>query len=128
MHLKSLVIIEKASISLKKSSERIKIFIKASHFLTKPSIFLETSLKSLALIMKTLHFSEIVFKKHQNRSKCLILLEKPNITLKKASISLEIAFKKIEINTKDSHSQNKKALRQLPQWPVKNVHVKSLLS
>jgi hypothetical protein len=32
LHLKSLLILEKASISLKKSSERIEIFIKTSHF------------------------------------------------------------------------------------------------
>jgi hypothetical protein len=55
-------------------------------------------------IMKSLHFSANVFKKPYNRSKCLILLEKPHITLKKASISLEIPSKRIEIFAKASIS------------------------
>jgi hypothetical protein len=52
MHLKSLAILEKASISPKKSSQRIEIFIKASHFSTKDTIFVEMSSKSLVIFIK----------------------------------------------------------------------------
>jgi hypothetical protein len=54
--------------------------------------------------MKCLYFSENLFKKPQNRSECLTLLEKPHITIKKASISLKMPSKRIEIFTKTSIS------------------------
>jgi hypothetical protein len=47
--------------------------------------------------MKSPHFSENVCKNAQNHSKCLTLLEKPHITLKKTSISMEMPSKRIEI-------------------------------
>jgi hypothetical protein len=51
--LNSLAILEKASISLKKSSKIIDISIKAPHYQTKASISLEMSSKSLLIIIKS---------------------------------------------------------------------------
>jgi formylmethanofuran dehydrogenase subunit E len=49
---KSLAILEKASISRKKSSKIFEIFIKGSHFLTEAYISLEMSSKSLFILIK----------------------------------------------------------------------------
>jgi hypothetical protein len=51
MYLKSLAILEKASISLIKSSKIIEIFIKAPHFSTEASISLEMSSKSFVMFI-----------------------------------------------------------------------------
>jgi hypothetical protein len=48
MYLKSLAILVKASISLKKSSKKIETFIKAPRFYTEASISLEMSSKRSA--------------------------------------------------------------------------------
>jgi hypothetical protein len=68
MYLKSPAMLEKGSISLKKSSKTIEIVIKAPHFLTEASISLEMSSKSLGIFIKSsyqfkrrLHFSVNVF-------------------------------------------------------------------
>jgi hypothetical protein len=53
MYLKSLAILEKALISLKKSSKIVEIAIKAPHFLNKASISLEMSSKSLLIFIKS---------------------------------------------------------------------------
>jgi hypothetical protein len=50
---KSLTILEKASISLKKSSKIVEIFIIASNFITLASISLEMSSKSLVFLIKS---------------------------------------------------------------------------
>jgi hypothetical protein len=64
----SLTIIEKASISLTKSSKIIEIFIKVPHFLTEASISIKMASKSLVILIKT----EINFKKPQILRKCIL--------------------------------------------------------
>jgi hypothetical protein len=63
-----------------------KIFEKASDFLLKSRNYF----KSRTLIIKSLHFSENVFKKPNNRSKCLTKLGKASHHFKKASITLKM--------------------------------------
>jgi hypothetical protein len=134
MYLKSLAIHKKASISLKKSSNIIEIFIKVPNFLTwasislklssktlqhfkKASIPVKMSSKNLVIVEKASdvllkpHFSENVFKKPQNCSKCLTLLEKSLL------LSLNV-LKKLRIFWKTSH-HFKKALIPL------EMHLKS---
>jgi hypothetical protein len=52
MYLKKLVL-ENASISLKKSSKIVEIFMKAPHFQTEASIFREMSIKNLDIYIKS---------------------------------------------------------------------------
>jgi hypothetical protein len=54
MYLKNLAILEKASISLKKSSKIIEIFIKAPYYEIEASITLKMSSKSLVILEKKL--------------------------------------------------------------------------
>jgi hypothetical protein len=77
IHLKSLAIIETASISLKKSSERIKIIMKGSNFLNKNIQFAGYVFK------KSLNFSENIFKKPRNPQlyESLTFLNKTNTSL-----------------------------------------------
>jgi hypothetical protein len=61
------------------SSKSLVVFEKASDFKFKAFISLKKFLnfyKSLTLMIKSLHFSENLFKKPQNLSNCLTILEK----------------------------------------------------
>jgi hypothetical protein len=83
--LKNLEFFEKASHHFKYASIPLKMSsksLKEPQISYKASIFLKMSSKSLTLIIKRLQFSENIFKKPQNRSKRLTLLEKASISLK----------------------------------------------
>jgi hypothetical protein len=58
MHLRSLAILEKASISLKKFSERIGNLYKSLEFLNKSLNFSSNGFKKPHISKQNLHFSE----------------------------------------------------------------------